>query len=87
MHRIKPIFDPEGLLNPGVLLNDDDKIHIKNIKSMAPANELIDMCIECGFCEPACPSAGMTLTPRQRIAVTREQARLERPATRKASRR
>ncbi|WP_338721649.1 FAD-binding and (Fe-S)-binding domain-containing protein [Devosia sp. XK-2] len=76
MHRIKAIFDPEKLLNPGVLLNDDPKVHIKNLKVMPLADELIDLCIECGFCEPACPSHHMTLTPRQRIAVTRERARL-----------
>ena len=76
MHRIKAIFDPEGLLNPGVLLNDDKKIHVKNLKVMPLADEVVDLCIECGFCEPACPSHHMTLTPRQRIAVTRERARL-----------
>jgi D-lactate dehydrogenase len=78
MHRIKALFDPEGLLNPGVLLNADDKIHIKNLKVMPLADELVDLCIECGFCEPACPSHQMTLSPRQRIAVTRERERLRR---------
>ncbi|WIY53107.1 FAD-binding and (Fe-S)-binding domain-containing protein [Devosia sp. YIM 151766] len=76
MHRIKAIFDPEALLNPGVLLNDDDKVHVKNLKVMPLADDLVDMCIECGFCEPACPSHHLTLTPRQRIAVTRERARM-----------
>lgn len=76
MRRIKALFDPEGLLNPGVLLNDDAKIHVKNLKLMPLADEVVDLCIECGFCEPACPSHHMTLTPRQRIAVTRERARL-----------
>ncbi|MCW5719598.1 MAG: FAD-binding oxidoreductase [Devosia sp.] len=76
MRAIKAAFDPERLLNPGVLLNDDAKIHVKNLKVMPLADELVDLCIECGFCEPACPSHHMTLTPRQRIAVTRERARL-----------
>ena len=76
MHRIKGLFDPEGLLNPGVLLNADDKIHVKNLKLMTPTDPVVDMCIECGFCEPACPSAQLTLSPRQRIAITRERARL-----------
>jgi D-lactate dehydrogenase len=78
MHRIKAIFDPEGLLNPGVLLNADPQVHVKNLKIMPLADELVDMCIECGFCEPACPSHHLTLTPRQRIAVTRERERLRR---------
>jgi D-lactate dehydrogenase len=76
MHRIKALFDPEGLLNPGVLLSDDPDTHIKNLKVMPLADPAVDLCIECGFCEPACPSAGMTLSPRQRIVVTRERARL-----------
>lgn len=76
MHRVKALFDPEGLLNPGVLLNADDKIHVKNLKLMTPADPIVDLCIECGFCEPACPSAQLTLSPRQRIAITREMARL-----------
>jgi D-lactate dehydrogenase len=76
MHEIKRLFDPEGLLNPGVLLNPDPDIHIKNLKLMPLADEIVDLCIECGFCEPACPSHHMTLSPRQRIAVTRERARL-----------
>jgi D-lactate dehydrogenase len=76
MHRIKALFDPEGLLNPGVLLNPDPDLHIKNLKQMPLADPIIDLCIECGFCEPACPSAQLTLSPRQRIVVTREMARL-----------
>jgi D-lactate dehydrogenase len=76
MHRVKQIFDPEGLLNPGVLLNPDPEIHIKSLKLMPLADPIVDLCIECGFCEPACPATHLTLSPRQRIAVTRERARL-----------
>ena len=77
MKRIKALLDPHGLLNPGVILNDDADVHIKNLKSMAAVDPLVDRCIECGFCEPVCPSRELTLTPRQRIVVLREQARLE----------
>ncbi|HVW92574.1 MAG TPA: FAD-linked oxidase C-terminal domain-containing protein, partial [Devosia sp.] len=76
MSRIKSLFDPEGLLNPGVLLNADHMQHVKDLKRMVPTDPLADLCIECGFCEPACPSAGLTFSPRQRIAVSRERARL-----------
>ncbi|HHY50613.1 MAG TPA: FAD-binding oxidoreductase [Alphaproteobacteria bacterium] len=76
MQRIKPIFDPEGLLNPGVLINPDPDLHIKNLKLMPLTDPLIDLCIECGFCEPACPATHLTLSPRQRILVMRERARL-----------
>ncbi len=76
MGHVKSLFDGERLLNPGVLLNDDEKIHLKSTKHMVESDDIIDLCIECGFCEPACPSAGLTLSPRQRIAVTREKKRL-----------
>jgi D-lactate dehydrogenase len=76
MQRIKPLFDPEGLLNPGVLITPEPDTHIRNLKLMPLADPVVDMCIECGFCEPACPSTHLTMSPRQRIAVTRERARL-----------
>jgi D-lactate dehydrogenase len=78
MREIKTLFDPENLLNPGVILNDDPQIHLKNLKPLPACDPLVDKCIECGFCEPKCPSRGMTLTPRQRIVGWREIARLER---------
>jgi D-lactate dehydrogenase len=76
MRRIKALLDPENLLNPGVLLNDDSKIHLKNLKPMPAISPLVDSCIECGFCEPQCPSKGLTLSPRQRITAAREMRRL-----------
>jgi D-lactate dehydrogenase len=76
MKQIKQIFDPENLLNPGVILNNDPEAHLKNLKPIPEASEKIDKCIECGFCEPNCVSAELTLAPRQRIVVFREMARL-----------
>lgn len=49
MWKIKRLFDPENILNPGVLLNRDPDVFIKNLKQIPLANELIDKCIECGF--------------------------------------
>ena len=77
MKEIKALLDPEGLLNPGVILNDDPEAHLKNLKAMPAAHRLVDTCIECGFCEPTCPSHKLTLSPRQRIVGWREIARLE----------
>jgi len=77
MKRIKALFDPQGLLNPGVILNDDPQAHLRNLKPMPAADPLVDRCIECGFCEPQCPSRGLTLSPRQRIVGWREIARLD----------
>ncbi len=75
MREIKRILDPECLLNPGVVLNDDPECHLRNLKPLPAAHRAIDACIECGFCEAVCPSRELTLTPRQRIAVAREIAR------------
>ena len=75
MKDIKRLFDPKGLLNPGVIINDDLETHVKNLKPLPPTHELVDKCIECGFCEPICPSKNLTFTPRQRIAGRREISR------------
>ncbi|MCX6138432.1 MAG: FAD-binding and (Fe-S)-binding domain-containing protein [Ignavibacteriales bacterium] len=76
MKKIKRLFDPESLLNPGVILNSDPKVHLASLKPLPAADEIVDKCIECGFCEVHCPSRGLTLTPRQRIVVFREMSRL-----------
>jgi len=77
MREIKAAFDPDGILNPGVILNEDPLIHLKNLKPMFAVDPIVDKCIECGNCELNCPSSELTLTPRQRIVVLRELARLE----------
>ncbi|HJQ97075.1 MAG TPA: FAD-binding and (Fe-S)-binding domain-containing protein, partial [Candidatus Polarisedimenticolaceae bacterium] len=77
MRRIKRLIDPDGILNPGVILNDDRRIHLKNLKALPEVEDEIDRCIECGFCESKCPSRDLTTTPRQRIVLRREQARLK----------
>jgi len=77
MRRIKALFDPQGLLNPGVILNADPLSHLKDLKPLPAADPIVDKCIECGFCEPKCPSRGLTLSPRQRIVGWREIARLD----------
>ena len=79
MWSIKRLLDPHGILNPGVVLNTDPTVHLANLKPMpaikGAAGDLVDRCIECGFCEPQCPSAGLTFSPRQRIVASRELAR------------
>ncbi len=71
MSAIKNTFDPKGILNPGVILNPDDNVHLQNLKSLPAADDIIDKCIECGFCESVCPSTNFTFTPRQRITIWR----------------
>jgi len=62
MWRVKELADPHNLLNPGVLLNRDPGIHLKNLKSQPEIEELAAHCVECGFCEPVCPSRNLTHT-------------------------
>ena len=75
--RIKEIFDPHALINPDVIISDNPQIHTQNLKQSSEVEDFINQCMECGFCEKVCPSRELTLTPRQRIAVRKEIARLE----------
>ena len=77
MKRIKKIFDPKNQINPDVLINPDPKAHLKHLKPLPESHDIIDKCMECGFCEPHCVSEGLTLSPRQRIVIAREISRLE----------
>ena len=76
MRDLKMLSDPAGLLNPGVILPAGPRAHLDHLKPMPTVEQEVDACIECGFCEPKCPSRELTLTPRQRIVTRREMARL-----------
>jgi D-lactate dehydrogenase len=75
MRQLKRLADPDNLLNPGVIINSDPMAHLADLKRIPSVEPEIDKCIECGYCEPKCPSRELTLTPRQRIVVRREMAR------------
>jgi len=75
MWRVKRLADPDGVLNPGVVLNRDPDVHLRNLKTTPPIEDSATTCVECGFCEPVCPSRNLTTTPRQRIVLRREMAR------------
>jgi D-lactate dehydrogenase len=71
MKRLKKAVDPLNLLNPGVIINDKADAHIQHLKKMPKVEDEVDRCIECGFCEPNCPSKNLTSSPRRRIVVRR----------------
>ena len=77
MWRVKQLADPLGILAPDVILTRNPNLHLENLKSFPQIEGITgsSQCIECGFCEPVCPSRNVTMTPRQRITVRREMAR------------
>ena len=74
MREVKRLCDPDGVLNPGVVLSDDPDIHLRHLKTVPTVEPEVDRCVECGYCEPVCPSRDLTTTPRQRIVLRREIA-------------
>ncbi|AXE39177.1 FAD-binding and (Fe-S)-binding domain-containing protein [Acidipropionibacterium virtanenii] len=77
MKKVKETLDPAGTLNQGTIITDDEKLHLKDIKLTPTVQEEVDRCVECGYCEPVCPSRDLTLTPRQRIVVQRAIAQAQ----------
>ncbi|MEO7058481.1 MAG: FAD-linked oxidase C-terminal domain-containing protein, partial [Lapillicoccus sp.] len=68
MWQVKRLCDPGAVLNPGVVLTDDPQAHTRHVKPAPTVEVEVDRCVECGYCEPVCPSRDLTTTPRQRIA-------------------
>ncbi len=75
MWRTKRVIDPDGVLAPRILLDRDPRAHLRGLKTIPRVEAVADPCIECGFCEPTCPSRDLTTTPRQRIVLRREMMR------------
>lgn len=84
IRRIKASVDPLSLLNPGVIVNDDKLVHVRNLKSLPSIESEVDKCIECGYCEHRCPSRDLTTSPRRRIVVRRVLKDLEAAGNRAA---
>lgn len=77
MWDVKKACDPQLALNPGSVLTEDPDLHLKHVKTTPASREVIDRCVECGYCEPVCPSQHLTTTPRQRIVIQRAIAEAE----------
>ncbi|GGG67898.1 FAD-binding and (Fe-S)-binding domain-containing protein [Corynebacterium pelargi] len=75
MWEVKEAIDPAGVLAPDIKLTRNQHLHLEHFKSLPKVEDEINDCVECGFCEPVCPSRDVTITPRQRIVLRREMAR------------
>ncbi len=76
MRELKALCDPGGVLAPGVIITTEAEPAEPDLKIALPVDDEVDDCVECGYCEPVCPSRDLTTTPRQRIVLRREMARL-----------
>jgi len=79
IREIKHGFDPAGIMNPGVIIASSETEYLENLKSVNLVDEIVDSCVECGYCESSCPSTGLTLTPRERIVAFRELEKQTQP--------
>ena len=78
MVDLKKLVDKRNILNPGIIINENENIHIENLKVSPVIDQEVDKCVECGYCETVCPSKDLTLTPRQRITIRRIKKDAER---------
>ncbi|WP_225844472.1 FAD-binding and (Fe-S)-binding domain-containing protein [Streptomyces sp. HPF1205] len=75
MWRVKRLLDPDAVLAPRVVLDQDPRGHLRGLKTFPAIEAVADSCVECGLCEPVCPSRDLTTSPRQRIVLRREMFR------------
>jgi len=76
--KVKRLADPDNILFPDVMLTKDSQGHLRHLHTVPTVESEVDRCLECGYCEPVCPSRHLTTTPRQRII--RRRAMLRQPA-------
>jgi hypothetical protein len=75
MREVKRLFDPEGVLNPGVVIGDDAQAHLRNLKVSPPVQPEVERCVECGYCEPEAFDVWASLNRPCEIAMTRATGR------------
>jgi glycolate oxidase len=76
MNKIKDLFDPKGILNPGIGKGDPQELQDlpdeRTLKHQ-PNNILELNCIRCGFCQISCPSRlhyySEAYSPRGRLSI------------------
>lgn len=64
MWELKEFFDSNYVLNLGVIFNRDLYVYEKNFKFKLVVDFIVDMCMECGFCEFNCLIRDVLFTSR-----------------------
>ncbi len=88
--RVKQMFDPLGLFNPGRLRGAPDmQTHFTPEQLQKPgiaeADKILRACVHCGFCTATCPTYALLGdeldSPRGRIYLIKDMLENDRPAT------
>ena len=71
MKEVGGYIRPQRHSKPRVIINEDPKAHISNLKPIPSTREVVDKCMECDSVkDTVLPRT--TLSPRQRAVVFRE---------------
>jgi D-lactate dehydrogenase len=79
MQRIKALFDPQGLLNPGVILNDDPQSHLKDLKPLPAGRPAGRQVHRVRLLRAQVPLARLTLSRRASASWAGARSRAWRP--------
>ena len=74
MREVKRLLDPARRAQPRRAAHRRPRLPPAPPEVDADVEAEVDRCVECGYCEPVCPSKDLTTTPRQRIVLRREMA-------------